>query len=97
MSMLKKFNEYKKAMHDKLDAAEEVFRNASDEAVSEFMENFRSLVVNAPEQEFCDFVFHNKDELDEMDAMAAVAMRLEARAERKAEGKTVNVVVVGID
>lgn len=90
MSMIEKFKEYKKAMYDKFDEAHEECAKKMDNATEEFLNKFESLVANASEDEFKKFVFDNDNELDEADAMAAVAMRLKA----KHGSKHINVVVI---
>lgn len=83
MSLLEKFNEHKKAMYAKFDKAHEACAKAMDEASEEFLDNFKSLVANASEDEFMEFVFNSGDELDEVDKIAAIAARLEAKRDNE--------------
>lgn len=106
MSMLEIFKEHKKAMHAKFDEAHEICAKAMDEAAGEFVENFKSLVANASEEEFMNFIFKSGDELDETDIIAALAARVEAKREnaekeeadekpKKRSGH--GVVIIGLD
>lgn len=82
MSMLEMFKEHKKAMHAKFDKATEVYNKAMDDASQEFLDNFKSLVANASEEEFMEFLFRSGDELDEIDKIAAMAARVEAQRDK---------------
>lgn len=87
MSMIEKFKEHKKMMFAKFDEAQKNCAKAMDAASDEFFEKFKSLVKSASEEEFFKFICQSGDELDEVERMAAIAMRLEA-SEKRCKGKT---------
>lgn len=101
MSMLKKFNEHKKAMHEKLDKIAEEHAKEVEKIGNEFLEEFKSLVSEASEEEFVEFLHDKENGLDEMDKIAAMTMRLEAKYgrhckddENKKEGPGIAVFVL---
>lgn len=83
MSLLEKFNERKKAMYAKFDEARETCEKAIDAAGHEFLEDFKSLVASASEEEFYEFICKSNGDLDEIEIMAAITARLEAAKEKK--------------
>lgn len=89
MTLLEKFNERKKAMYAKFDEAREACEAAIDAAGHEFLEDFKSLVVSASEEEFYELICKNNGELDEIEILAAMTARLEGRkdAEEQEEAK----------
>lgn len=95
MTMLEKFKEHKKVMHAKFDKAHEICEKSMDEAGHEFIENFKSLVANASEEEFYDFLFKSGDALDDVDRMAAIAARTQHRL-GITEDEGPDVVIIGI-
>lgn len=84
MNMIEKFNEHKKAMNKRCEEAELVYHKVVDEATSDFVNSFRSLVEEASEEEFIKFVTESGDELEEFDKVAALAMRMECAERKKA-------------
>lgn len=100
MSMMEKFNEYKKATFEKFDEARDAYKKAMDSAADEFVENFVSLVENASSEEFIDFVFRN-NELSEKAKHMAIAIRLEHYAnsddEKPNERKRERIVIIGME
>lgn len=89
MSLLEKFNERKKAMYAKFDEVRETCEKAIDAAGHEFLEDFKSLVVSASEEEFMEFLFKSGDEVDEIEKIAAITARVEAQRD-KAEAEKAN-------
>ena len=89
MSLLEKFNESKKTMYAKFDEAREICEKAIDAAGNEFLDDFKSLVISASEEEFMEFLFKSGDDVDEIEKIAAITARVEAHR-NKTEAEKVN-------
>lgn len=74
-TMLEKFNEYKKALDRKVDILKEECQRAIDAAGEEFLNNYKSLVKNASEDEFIKFIELPRGVIDDVDKIAAIMIR----------------------
>lgn len=79
MSLLEKFNERKSAMYAKFDEAREACEAAIETAGEEFLDDFKAMVASATDEEFTTFLMEGVKELDEIEMMAALAARTEAK------------------
>lgn len=80
MSMLEKFNGHKKTMEEKMSELEKEFEKKVNEVGEDFIDGFKSLVSEASEEEFAEFL--KSKEIDEVDRIAAITMRMESRLEK---------------
>lgn len=82
MSLLEKYLEGKKELHAKYDEIHEKCDEMLDAAGGEFLDKFKTMIANASDEEFHEFMCSNSDELDEIERMAALTARLESYAKR---------------
>lgn len=74
-SMLEKLNVCKKALDLKVEAIEKESQMKIDIAGEEFLEDFKSLVESASDDEFVKFLELPRGVVDDVDKIAAVIMR----------------------
>lgn len=78
MSLLEKYLEGKEEMHAKFDEIHKHANEAIDAVDNEFLENFKTMIAEASEEDFHEFLCKSGDKLDEIERMAALTARLEA-------------------
>lgn len=88
MSLLEKYLEGKKELHEKYDEIREKCDEMLDAAGGEFLAKFKEMIANASDEEFHEFMCSNSDELDEIELMAALTARLESYGKRCRENES---------
>lgn len=81
MSMIEKFLENKKALHENLDNVLEEMKAAArvkgDKLIDEFIDGVEAMIAEASDEEFVEFITSGK--LDDEDINAAIMFRTKAR------------------
>lgn len=87
MSLLEKYLEDKNEMLVKVEEIHKKCDEAIDTVGGEFLKKFKTMIANASDEEFHEFMCNSCDELDEVERMAALTARLESYGKRCREGE----------
>lgn len=85
-TMIEKFKERKKAFENEMEEIQERAHKMMDDAASRFTKDYESLAQSASEEDFREFIKSSDEDIDEVDRVAAMVMRVHGMS-RKPEPK----------
>ena len=83
MSLLENYLERKNGMLGNIEAIHKMCEEQVDAIGNEFLKDFKEMIADASEAEFHEFLCHSGNELDEVERMAALCARFEAKRDKE--------------